>query len=262
MIPQAQDQSLPLCLEDGHPLVPSRDWALFLDVDGTLVAIADTPSGIRVDPSLPGLLADLTARLDGALALISGRRLADLDRIFSPLVPAAAGLHGLERRDAEGRIHLLGEARQLEDLRDRLQAYAGQHPGVLLEDKGRALAIHYRQAPDLEQEIRRITEELLAKTPGNLRSLHGKMVTEIKPQLADKGSAIAAFLDEVPFKGRRPVFVGDDVTDEDGFAAVNQRGGHSVVVGERPGTRARYQLANTESVRMWLGRLADELRET
>ncbi len=233
-------------------LRPAGDWALFLDVDGTILHFADTPDGVAPSERVAGLLQEVSRCLEGAVALVSGRSIDNLDHLFGPHVTCLAGLHGLERRDAEGRLHLLGEAEALEHLRAPLAELAEGGDGVLLEDKQRALAVHYRQAPHKADEIRRRVEELVRPSVRDLRIIHGKMVSEIKPRHADKGSAIQAFMDEAPFAGRLPVFIGDDVTDEDGFVAVNALKGLSIHVGDGAATAARYQIAGVDQVIDWL----------
>jgi trehalose 6-phosphate phosphatase len=186
------------------------------------------------------------------MALISGRTIENLDQLFSPLKLPAAGLHGLERRDAGGCLHVLGEARALEHLRSPLARLADANEGVLLEDKSRAIAIHYRRAPNKAAGIRHQVEDLVRPSSGNLEVIHGKMVSEIKPRHADKGSAIRAFMSEAPFAGRVPVFLGDDVTDEDGFVAVNALKGHTIHVGDAVPTAAHYRLSSVDEVIDWL----------
>jgi trehalose 6-phosphate phosphatase len=240
-------------------LEASPDWALFLDVDGTLLHFAQTPDAVVVSEQLRAALGRIAPLLDHALALISGRPIAELDRLFAPLRLPVAGLHGLERRDAAGRLHLLADDEGLNELRDPLAAFAARCPGVLLEDKGRALALHYRQAPEAEAEARRLVGRLVAAGGGGLRMLDGKMVLEIKPDASHKGDAIAAFMREPPFAGRCPVFAGDDVTDEDGFEVVNELGGVSVLVDGGRETAASHRLDDVGAVLDWLSALPDAL---
>ena len=235
-------------LKHVQTLRPTSQWALFLDVDGTILGFADTPDGVAPGRRLTRVLREIDACLGGAVALISGRTIANLDQLFAPWKPPVAGLHGLERRDAAGRLHALGEAEALEHLRLPLTQLAAYHDGAILEDKGRALAIHYRQVPDAAAGIRQRVGELVQPCSSELRVIHGKMVSEIKPQHADKGSAIHAFMGEAPFAGRLPVFIGDDVTDEDGFAAVNALDGHTVHVGGGTVTDARFGLSSVDDV--------------
>ncbi|MDP2195162.1 MAG: trehalose-phosphatase [Rhodocyclaceae bacterium] len=233
-------------------LPPARPhWAYFLDVDGTLIEFADTPGGVHVDDALLGLVARLHHACGGALALVSGRTLADLEhRLGSVRIPLA-GQHGLERRDAAGRCHTHATPPVAKrELRRRLDAVVARHPGLLLEDKGLTLALHYRQAPALAAWLHRLLASWVAEVD-DLQLQKGKRVLEIKPAGFDKGSAIAEFMAEAPFQNRVPVFIGDDVTDEHGFARVNLLGGHSIKVGAGR-TAARYRLTDVAAVRGWL----------
>lgn len=229
--------------------------ALFLDFDGTLADLAPRPDAVQLPAGLKDTLAALATRLDGALAVVSGRPIDALDAFLHPLVLPLAGVHGGERRDAQGRRSTAGDLPEavraaLGDLEQRLAALAAGHPGLLVETKPGAVALHYRGAPQLEALCLQAMRGLVDAAPG-LSLLHGKMVLEAKPAGADKGAAIAAFLDEPPFSGRRPVFAGDDVTDEAGFALVNARGGLSVKVG--PGeSRALQRLPDPQALRDWL----------
>jgi trehalose 6-phosphate phosphatase len=231
---------------------PSADWAFFLDIDGTLLEHADTPDAVRVDGAMRHLLADLAAGAGGALALISGRSVADIDRLFAPLVLPAAGQHGAERRDGAGRMHRHEfPSAPVRRAAKRLGEFAAAHPGLLLEDKGRSLALHYRLAPRLEGEARALVDEVMAELGEDFELQRGKMVLEIRRGGRDKGSAIAEFMAEAPFRGRTPVFVGDDLTDEFGFGVVNEMGGVSVKVGEGS-SQARWRLPDAAAVRAWL----------
>lgn len=232
---------------------PALDWALFLDFDGTLAEIAARPEHVRIDALLPPTLADLHGVLGGAVAIISGRPLVDLDILLAPAMLAAAGLHGLERRLADGRVvRAAGAAAELAGVRRALALLIKGKPGLMLEDKQLTLALHYRQAPQWRAECRRAVDEALAGSSGALQVLAGKMVYEIKPVDVNKGSAIDAFLAEPPFLGRVPVFIGDDVTDEDGFAVVNRRGGIAIRVGDGAATRARWHIASVGELLDWL----------
>ena len=233
-------------------LRPNLDWALFLDVDGTILHLRETPDSVEASEHLLDILELISRRLNGAVALVSGRRIDDLDRIFVPHTLPTAGLHGLERRDATGHITQFPEPRALATLRVPLSELASSNEGVVVEDKSHALAIHYRQAPDQAGEIQRIVEDLIRPLAHELHVIHGKMVSEVKPQHADKGSAIRDFMNETPFKGRLPVFIGDDTTDEDGFAYVNQLHGFAVRVGDSDSTAARYSVDSVDDVIAWL----------
>ncbi|MBC7953068.1 MAG: trehalose-phosphatase [Rhodospirillaceae bacterium] len=235
------------------PKPPESDpaWAWFLDVDGTLIDIAPTPSAVNIPQQLPPLLARLSQCHGGALAVVSGRSLDNLRLLLTPFDPPAAGLHGLECRDAGGGVVRAAAPPGLDDIRTRLTRTMEECPGLLLEDKGLALALHFRQAPEREETARRAVAAAVADHPG-FTVLAGKMVFEIKPAGVNKGSAIRSFMTQPPFSRRRPVFVGDDVTDEDGFIAANDLGGLSVLVGPPRDTAAMFRLDDIESCRVWL----------
>jgi trehalose 6-phosphate phosphatase len=232
---------------------------LFLDVDGTLLEIAPTPHSVRVDDPLRDLLLRVSAALDGAVALISGRSLAALDSLFALGSWPAAGLHGGERRDAAGRVRVLAaDGGRLEPVRSALRRLVAETPGALLEDKTHGLAVHYRAVPEFEWQLRRIVRQCAVPLSPEYHVLDGKCVIEIKPAVACKARAIRAFLDEPPFAGRMPIFVGDDVTDLDGFACVEEAGGVSVAVGaELP---AQLHLASPREVRALLSQIAARAR--
>lgn len=233
------------------PPVARSDWAYFLDFDGTLLDLAETPDAIHVDAALPALLIALHQACSGAVALVSGRALADLDRRLDVPLPKA-GQHGLERRDAAGRLWVHAAplpAKQA--IRVALAPVLDRYSGLLLEDKGLTLALHYRQAPQLAAYVHRLIDRMVAEVGENLVVQEGKCIVEVKPAGVDKGTAVAEYLAEPPFEGRRPVFIGDDKTDEHAFAVVNERNGISIGVG--PGQfSARYHLPDVIAVRTWL----------
>jgi trehalose 6-phosphate phosphatase len=234
-----------------RPTPPQAPWCLFLDVDGTLLDIAPTPDSVCVDPALLDLLRRLERACDGAIALITGRPIAVVDALLAPLRLPVAGVHGFERRNAQG--HLFRPAfvgSGLSYLRSEVTAVAHSMQGVLLEDKGCALALHYRQAPDLGEAIRLRLAHLVSAALPAFELLHGDHVFEIKPVEHDKATAIEAFMQEEPFGGRMPVFIGDDTTDLDGFAAIKRFNGLAIAVGSRiPGEK---RLAHPQAVRAWL----------
>lgn len=239
---------------------PRADWALFLDFDGSIVDIAPTPDAIVVPDTLPPLLLALRETLGGAVAIVTGRPIAQIDFHLGAAVPAVAGLHGLERRRADGGIVRPPPNDDLRRIRASLEAFAAAHPGILLEDKGYSLALHYRLAPSLEDACRDVVDSALGDGAEGWEILEGKMVFEIRPRGFAKGAAIEAFLGEPPFVGRIPVFCGDDTTDEDGFAAVNARGGVSVRVGDGPVTRAAVRVDTVADLLDWLVRIAGSTR--
>jgi trehalose 6-phosphate phosphatase len=235
------------------PPPASADWAYFLDLDGTLVAIAETPDQVHIDGALLDLLARLHGACGGAVALVSGRAIQDLERRLSRLHLPLVGQHGLERRDAKGRVHVHAVPRAaMERIKEELSALTARHPGLLLEDKGLALALHYRLAPRLGSYAHRVVAQLVREAGAALEVQRGKRVAEIKPAGFNKGGAVLECLEEPPFRGRRPVYVGDDLTDEHGFANVNGREGISIKVGAGK-TCARFRLPDIQAVRAWLG---------
>jgi trehalose 6-phosphate phosphatase len=241
------------------PRLPA-DAGFFLDIDGTLLDIAERPQLVRIDDDLGHLLATIRDASGGAVALISGRSVAEIDRLFGRNF-CAAGQHGAERRDAAGKMHqhrvpLAGLRRALK----RLRAMVAEHPALVLEDKGMNLALHYRSAPELGATVRETLRRLVEELGDDFELQSGKMVMEIKPSGKDKGTAIAEFLAEAPFRGRLPVFIGDDLTDEFGFELINRVGGCSVKVGEGS-SAARWRLPNADAVRAWLKRFAERGRE-
>jgi len=220
--------------------------ALFLDFDGTVVDIAPQPHAVHVPQPLIETLRWLGEELDGAVAMISGRPIAQIDELLAPLRLAVAGVHGAERRGADGGMTLLS-THPLEQVEQVARQLAAEHPGLLVENKRGSLALHYRQAPALEELCLQAMQDAVADSPG-LSLLRGKMVVEAKPGGASKGRAIEAFLAEPPFAGRTPVFIGDDITDEVGFATVQRLGGLGIKVG--PGTTVAWQrLADPEALR-------------
>lgn len=235
--------------------LPGPDAAYFFDIDGTLMELAASPGAVRLDRQFHRVLQALARASGGAVALISGRSIADVDRLFPQVQWPVAGQHGLERRDAEGRISRPARpaADPLEDVRRRVAEVARRHPGLLVEDKGLSLALHYRGAPRLGGAVNRFMSALQARLGPGWCVQAGKRVVELKPAGADKGAAILAFVQAPPFRGRVPVFIGDDVTDEDGFAVVNRLGGLSVKVGKGR-TVARWRLPDVRAVWTWLGR--------
>ena len=243
---------------DALPLpAPGERWSLFLDFDGTLAELAETPDGVRVAPDLPATLEALHRAFGGALAVVSGRSIAQLDDFLAPARLPAAGMHGLERRSAKGACGPGDKfARALDPLRATLAPMVEDDPRLVLEDKGPSIVLHYRRAPEREEECRRVMARLLEGVPGlaRFRVVRGKRMVEAVPSGCDKGAAIRDFMREAPFAGRRPVFAGDDLTDEDGFDAVAELAGVGIKVGEGK-TRAPCRAASVGELIAWLHRL-------
>ncbi len=239
---------------------PAPDWAMFFDFDGTLAEIAPTPGAVQVRPGLIDRLRNIQEALDGAVAIVSGRPLEEIDGFLSPLQLSAAGLHGLERRGSTGSVDNIVPAKAIiETLRPELRAFAAVTPGVQLEDKRLSLALHFRSAPHQGPACHNAMRQAVDHAAGALEILHGKMVVELKPTGGNKGTAIEAFLREPPFTGRRPFFAGDDVTDEIGFATVNRLHGVSVCIGTKSDSAARYQVESVAEFFAWLDHAASRL---
>jgi trehalose 6-phosphate phosphatase len=239
-----------------EPPQPDAGCALFFDFDGTLTEIAPTPDAVVVDDRLRGLLSMLSAALCGAVAVVSGRTVADIDRRFEPLRLPVAGVHGAERRGHDGYLRRIavGDLRPAQAL---LDAFVRERPGLLLESKPGSLALHYRQAPALEDACLTVMSEAMQRVEG-MTLMRGKMIVELKPRRAGKGHAVRAFLDERPFRLRRPWFFGDDVTDEAAFEAVQACGGVAVKVGDGE-TLAAHRLPDPSALHRWMAQAAHTL---
>ncbi|PZU16005.1 MAG: trehalose-phosphatase [Citromicrobium sp.] len=235
---------------DLRTLIAPGPAALFLDFDGTLVELAPTPDAIVVPAGLAGNLVQLSERLDGRLALVSGRDLTDLARYLGELRVACAGSHGAARRRADGAA-LDGPATPLDPaIVAEVESFA-RMSGARFERKDHGAALHSRTAPALEQPNLDFMEGLAARR--GLAFKRGGFVAEVTLHGADKGAAVRAFMTTEPFTRARPVFIGDDVTDDDGFAAVRELGGLAIAVGARPAPLAHFALACPAAVRDWLG---------
>ena len=244
------------------PPAPADDWALFLDVDGCLLELAEAPDAVVVPDGLRERLEALQSRLGGALALVSGRMIETLDELFAPSRFNAVGLHGAQCRHQGNRSGPEHVPPGLAAVRAAALRLVAIYDGALVEEKGPSLALHWRRAPDAEPALLAFAEHSLEQLPG-YRLQHGKQLVEMYPggtdgDVVDKGGAIAGMLDMPPFRGRLPVFAGDDLTDESGFAVVNAQDGISILVGSREPSAAHFGLSGPKAVRRWL----EEGRET
>jgi trehalose 6-phosphate phosphatase len=233
---------------------PIGDFApasLFIDFDGTLVDLMDRPDGVAVDSGLQSLLRRLNAALPGRIALVSGRSIAQLDGFLGPLAAALnlAGSHGVELRRSGDALVAPKRPSALEAVERALTGFATARPGVLVESKSHGVALHYRGAPECEAAARDFCDALGGA--GELIVQPGKMMIEVMTR-GDKGDAVRAFMRDPSMAGTRPLFIGDDLTDEGGFAAAHELGGAGVLVGEPRKTAARYRLRDVPAVRAWL----------
>ena len=241
------------------PLIPRdlRHSAILLDVDGTILDIAPTPQAVQVPESLRRTLAAVCEAADGALALVSGRPLSDLDAIFAPLRLPAIGGHGAEIRPVAGGGTIARRAAPLDErFKQMLRDIAARHPGVMMEDKGYSIALHYRlvpkEGPALVAEVKQACK---VWSDRSIEPLAGKAVIEIKAAEFNKGTAVRELMNHPPFAGRTPIFIGDDKTDEDAFAVMPEFNGHAISVGRRvPGIDEHF--GSPADVRGWLERLA------
>ena len=224
--------------------------ALFLDIDGTLVPIAPTPAEVRPSPDLARLLTHAAAQLGNALAIVSGREITSIDQVTQGVVPYAAGSHGAEFRLGFGQPILRpGPHPDIAGLGSEVLALMSGWPGILVEPKRAGLAVHYRKAPHLGGRVYSALEALLARrAQSGLSLLKGDHVVEVRSPAHNKGEAVRRIMKEAAFEGRHPVFIGDDVTDEDAFVAVQEMAGTAVIVGERRPTLATHQLSSVAAV--------------
>jgi len=239
-----------------NEFLDTATFAVLLDVDGTLLDIAPTPQSVHVPESLPRHLQQLAALTSGATALVSGRPLPDLDRLFGPLQLALVGGHGAELRIwRNGSPEELRASPLAEWIRQRCADVGTASKKILIEDKGYSIALHYRLAPDYEQAIKNAADAIHKQAPdGELDILHGKAVVEIKRAGLNKGTGIRRLMTHVPFAGRRPVYIGDDITDEDAFAVMPEFNGVALSVGRSvKGAERRFEAP--EDVRQWIAQI-------
>lgn len=231
--------------------------AIFTDFDGTLVELAETPDAVDVPVSLAHQLERTARELDSAFAVLTGREIEDIDKYLAPLTLPVAGAHGTQRRRADGFVETVDPAAVLaaEEIAHAIAPLVVAHPELVMEAKEGAVALHFRQAPELEDVCRHAMEEAVNGVP-DFTLVMGKMVIEARPRSMSKGTALRAFMQEEPFLGRTPIFIGDDTTDEDGFIAAQELGGVGIKLGEGE-TAARMRIANVASVHALLQGLGD-----
>ncbi|MEM9531194.1 MAG: trehalose-phosphatase [Pseudomonadota bacterium] len=240
-------------------MVPQQRMALFLDVDGTLLEIQDHPDAVISNPHLTGLLERVRDCLSGALALVSGRPLCEIDRIFAPARFAAAGGHGVEIRLPGQTPRTLAPTPFPEDLRVDLKAVTDAWPGAFVETKSHGVALHYRANPAAQQALRDAAGQAVERLNNEFTLLAGKMVFELVPEAVNKGAAVRHLMDDSVFAGRQPVFIGDDVTDEAGFVAARNLGGDALRVSAPVDeSAARAFLPDVPAVHRWLRELCGE----
>jgi trehalose 6-phosphate phosphatase len=231
-------------------MLDARATALFLDLDGTLAAIESRPDLVGPDPRRTALLSTLADDLDGRLAVLSGRSLDEVDRILEGAVMGAAGVHGLERRRADGSRSSHPPHPAVDEAQAAFEAFANETDGLLVERKPQSVALHYRIAPFKAADVAALAAQIAEDT--GLVLQRGGMVAELRTPGSDKGDALRAFMSEAPFISATPVMVGDDLTDEDAFAAAQALGGFGVLVGPDRVTTARFRLPDVEAVLAWL----------
>lgn len=251
---------LPETSEPPERLALGPRAALLLDVDGTLLDIAPGPEFVVVPKGLPDLLSRLCDRLGGALALVSGRSIADLDLLFAPVVLPAAGEHGAEIRPGADQpiLPLTARPSALGRVFARMASAVAEFAGVRIETKRTGFAVHYRQAPDRASLLRRLVDDAIVDHAAEVHVQPGKMVLEIKDRASNKALAVTALMQRPPFAGRRPLFIGDDATDRDGFAAARQLGGNCAAVGMDNADIADWCFASPAAVRAWLSRVVEQ----
>jgi len=232
------------------PRLDPERTALFLDIDGTLAELQPRPSDVGPDVRRTELLRRVGQRLDGRLAVLSGRSLAEVDHILDFAVQPVAAVHGLVRRESDGVVAAVEGGAALDAARRELRAFAEDRPGVLFEDKGVSLGLHYRLAPEAGPDCEILARRLAARHQLQLQP--GSMVLELRIAGPDKGEALRRFLQTPQFQGRQPIMVGDDLTDESAFAAAAAAGGYGVLVGAARPTHAAFGLPSVGDVLDWL----------
>lgn len=237
------------------PPVRLRRPALFLDLDGVLAPLAETPDAVVPHPRRTAALKAVADRFDGRVAIVSGRTLAEVDRISESALTSASGVHGLERRRPDGSVHRAEPAEGVRVAVEAFEAFVARVPGVIVEDKAVSAGLHFRQAPHAAAAATALARCLATDT--GLVMQPGNAVIELKTPGTDKGTALTTFMGEPPFAGACPIMVGDDLTDEHGFRAAQALGGFGVLVGPPRETAARFGLSGVDEVLDWLERLEE-----
>ena len=236
----------------------ASEWAVFLDLDGTLIDIAPTPRLVSIPPDLAPLLARLCVTLRGALAIVTGRQIVDVDRFLDPFRPIAAGVHGAQlRTERDGKV-LLTVGPMDPEVAAAVSGLRDLAPGIVVEPKVYSIAVHYRLAPSVEPQLTAALKTIVAGSPDHFILCPGRYVVEVVPRHVSKGAALEALLGLPIFKGRRPIMIGDDVPDELALEAAIRQGGLGLrVAGEH--FREQADFTNPSDVRTWLAALADKL---
>ncbi len=230
--------------------IPLHEAALFLDLDGTLAPIVERPHYVGPDRRRNALLKRVQDCLSGRVAVISGRVVDDVDRILAGAIKCVAGVYGLQRREADGKILMTAPHPLLGRVYDVMDDFTKSRPDLVLEFKLLSVALHYRQSPQSAHEVLTLARRLAWAT--GLRLQQGRMVVELRSVGSDKGMTVGSYMARPPFDGATPIFIGDDMTDEDGFAAATEAGGIGVLVGDRRDTHAHVNLASVDDVLAWL----------
>jgi trehalose 6-phosphate phosphatase len=232
------------------PALDPKASAVFLDLDGSIAEIAARPEEIGPDALLTSILERLCVTMEGRVAVLTGRSLEDADRILEGRIASVAAVHGLVRRMPDGSVARFPGSPKLVEAKRLLLAFAQTQHGLIVEDKGLSMALHYRQVPQAERAVRAATERIACASGLTVQA--GSMVSEVRTPGPDKGDSLKEFLNVTPFAGRMPVMVGDDLTDEHAFGAAEEMGGYGILVGQPRRTAARYRLASVADVRSWL----------
>lgn len=232
---------------------------MFLDIDGTLIDIASTPNDVVIPQNLSKILENVTLRLDGALAILTGRPIADVDILLAPLAPVAAGIHGAEIRFFPSG-DIANKARPVNArIEQAVQALSFQHPSVLIERKQQSIALHYRQAPEVAAHLESALLQILKDSENDLTIARGKQVLELVPKHISKGSALEEIMGYSPFAEKQPIMIGDDISDQSAFAVARRLGGKGMKVAGEQFSRSESDFDGPSDVLAWLELLSRHL---